>query len=161
MKHFTFIGIILSTIGLGSCHKTCENEVNQSVSNYLIFGHFYGECGGEGCIEIFKLETNRLLEDTNDNYPGRLDFYQANFHALSQQKFELAKDLISYFPPELLLDPAQVIGQPDAGDWGGLYIEYNYDGIRKFLLLDQMISNVPLAYHNFIYKVNQKIQLIQ
>lgn len=80
---------------------------------------------------------------------------------MSQKKFIDANDLLNFFPSDLLLEPKTVIGQPDAGDWGGLYIEYNYNGTRKFWLLDQMKSNVPSKYHNFLDKVNEKIKLIQ
>jgi hypothetical protein len=61
------------------------------------------------------------------------------------------------FPTDLLYETSTIIGQPDAGDWGGLYIEYSFDGVRKFWLLDKMTSNVPARYHDFIDDVNEKI----
>ena len=157
MKHLIFTLCIL-TFAISSCKK---DTVVLSSCDYLIFGHYYGECFGEECIEIFRLEKNQLLEDTLDVYPISTSFYNGNYILLPQQKFDTAKDLINYFPGDLLTEPNTVIGQPDAGDWGGLYIEYNIDGIRKFWLLDQMKSNVPSKYHNFINKVNEKITLIQ
>jgi hypothetical protein len=45
-------------------------------SDYLIFGHFYGECSGERCIEIFKLEKDKLFEDKADQYPNYDAFYE-------------------------------------------------------------------------------------
>jgi len=60
----------------------------------------------------------------------------------------------------LLDDHDTIIGQPDAGDWGGLYIEYNKDAVRRYWLLDQMKSNVPEYLYDFIDKVNEKIALI-
>jgi len=157
MKRLIFTLCIL-TITISSCRK---DNIVLSSSDYLIFGHFYGECFGEECIEIFRLEQNQLLEDTKDVYPNSTSFYNGNYILLPQQKFDYAKDLINFFPSDLLTEPNTVIGQPDAGDWGGLYIEYNIDGTRKFWLLDQMKSNVPSKYHNFIDKVNEKITLIQ
>lgn len=62
---------------------------------------------------------------------------------------------------DLLNEPSIVIGQPDAGDWGGFYIEYNFDGVRKFWLLDQMKRNVPNGYHDFLDQVNKKINQLQ
>ena len=142
-----------------SCKK--EDNIELSKSDYIIFGHFYGECFGEQCVEIFRLEQDKLFEDTKDKYPSRNSFYEGNYFLLSQQKFNDTKDLNDSFPADLLNETNTVIGQPDAGDWGGLYIEYNFNGIRKFWLLDQMTTNVPTKYHNFIDKVNEKISLLK
>lgn len=153
-----FITTCLSLILLTSC---CNDDLKPSKSGYIIFGHFYGECLGEKCIEIFRLEEDKLFEDRNDRYPSSNGFYAGKWEKLSSQKFNDTKDLIDDFPMGLLTEPSIVIGQPDAGDWGGLYIEYNFDGIRKFWLLDQMKRNVPNEYHNFIDKVNEKINQLQ
>jgi hypothetical protein len=152
------LALLAGFILLTSCNK--EDEIKLSDGDYLIFGHFYGECFGEECVEIFRLENNRLLEDNKDTYPGQSAFYEGNYHELNHEKFEKVKDLIDFFPEGLLNENDKVIGQPDAGDWGGLYIEYNYKGLRKFWLLDQMESNVPGYLHEFIDKVNEKIKLI-
>ena len=120
-----------------------------------------GECIGDDCINIFRLENNQLLEDIKDASPTAGNFYVGIYIQLNQQKFNVVKDLIDYFPIDLLNETKNVIGEPDAGDWGGLYIEYNYNGVRKFWLIDQMKSNVPTRYHNFIDKVNGKINLLK
>jgi hypothetical protein len=143
---------------LTSCDK---DDIELSNSDYIVFGHFYGECMGEQCVEIFRLEKEKLCEDTKDQYPNSNDFYSGNYVQLSQQKFDAIKDLTNSFPTDLLNETDIVIGQPDAGDWGGLYIEYNFNGVRKFWLLDQNKSNVPTKYHDFIDKVNEKIELLQ
>jgi len=139
---------------------SCQKDIELSDSDYLVFGHFYGECMGEGCVEIFRLENGRLLEDSNDIYPNSSDFYVGDYSKLPAEKFEAVKDLISFLPVELLDMNEKVIGQPDAGDWGGLYIEYNGNGVHKFWLLDKMKSNVPSSLHGFIDKVNEKIEII-
>ncbi|MBP6432206.1 MAG: hypothetical protein KA319_10590 [Ferruginibacter sp.] len=162
MKIIIILAISLISISFFSCKKeNVENGITLSQTDYLVFGHFYGECIGSNCISIYRLESNQILEDTNDKYPNSTNFYDANYIRLSQQKFNDVKDLINDFPMDLLNETNNVIGQPDAGDWGGLYIEYNYNGVKKFWLLDQMKSNVPTEYHNFIDKVNAKIKLIQ
>ena len=150
--------LFFSVLALSSCKK---KNTNPTSGDYLIFGHFYGMCMGEKCIEIFKLEKGKLFEDTRDQYPNSDGFYQGNYTLLSNQKFMDAKDLINDFPADLLQETNTVIGQPDAGDWGGLYVEYNFNGVRKFWLLDQMKSNVAVKYHEFIDKVNEKIALLQ
>lgn len=154
MTRNILIATCLTFFLLTACKK---DSIQLSASDYIVFGHFYGECMGEQCIEIFKLEQNKLFEDTKDLYPSRNNFYDGNFVELSQQKYNDTKDLISSFPTDLLSETNNVIGQPDAGDWGGLYVEYNINGVRKFWLLDQMKSNVPTKYHDFIDKANEKI----
>ena len=154
---FIFTLFIFTTL-LYSCNKSDDDSLD--TEDYLIFGHFYGECGGEGCVEIFKLEEGKLFEDSNDTYPGSSDYYAANFSQLSNDLYTQVTGLEDVFPDGLLNEPAVVIGQPDAGDWGGLYIEYNKNGVHDFWLLDQKKSNVPPIYHDFIDAVNEKIQLI-
>lgn len=45
-------------------------------------------------------------------------------------------------------------------DGGGLYIEYNVNGITKYWHLDKMKSEIPEKYHTFIDKVEEKISLL-
>lgn len=127
---------------------------------YLVFGHFYGECVGESCVEIFLLNSDELTEDINDQYPDANSRYNGDFAISHADKFSLVKDLPDFIPSRLLEEIQNRIGQPDAGDWGGLYIEYRKDGITKYWLIDQMKSNVPDYLHEFIDKVNEKISYI-
>jgi hypothetical protein len=159
MKLSILIKACLIVLILISCEKDDNTELSKS--DYITFGHFYGECMGEQCIEIFRLEKDILFEDNTDQYPNSAKFYIGNWVQQSQQKFDDTKDLIYYFPKELLNETDTVIGQPDAGDWGGLYVEYNFNGVRRFWLLDKMKSNIPTRYHNFIDKVNEKIAQLQ
>lgn len=155
MLRNTLIAICLTLVLLPACKK--EDNLTLSQSDYLIFGDFYGECLGH-CVRIFKLEQDKLFEDTKKEYPNKYSFYQGNFVQLPQQKFDIAKDLINSFPKKLLNETDTVIGIPDAADQGGLYIEYNVGGVRKFWLLDNWKTNTPAEYHEFIDKVNEKIR---
>lgn len=159
MTRSILCAVCIMFFALPSCKK--DNSILLSDSDYIVFGHFYGMCFGEQCVEIFRLEKDKLFEDTKDQYPNTGTFYIGNYMQLSQQKYTAVKDLTNSFPTDLLNETNTVIGQPDAGDWGGLYVEYNADGIRKFWLLDQMKSNVPAKYHEFIDKVNEKIAQLQ
>ncbi len=159
MKTIKFLFVLIAFTSLWmSCNKTDDDVLE--VDEYLIFGHFYGFCQGETCIEIYKLENGKLYEDSNDDYPGSTDYYNANFTELSNNIFEEVDGLQDVFPSGLLNETEVVLGSPDAGDWGGLYIEYNKDGLKDFWLLDQMKSNVSEEYHDFIDAVNAKIDLI-
>ncbi len=151
--------ILVLPILVMSCDDL-DDSTGLAANEYLIFGHFYGECGGEGCIEIFKLEHGSLLEDTQDIYPNAMDFYAGNYLPLDIETFNGVNDLTAFFPLGLLGENDRIIGMPDAGDWGGLYIEYNVNGTRRFWLIDQKKDNVPSYLHPFIDKVNEKIRFI-
>ena len=151
--------VLASLLIFMSCNKEEDRDPNSNTAT-LTFGHYYGFCQGEECIEIFKLTNSELSEDTTDQYPGQ-QFYNGMFIALSQEKFELTKDLLDHFPQDLFSENDSIIGMPDAGDWGGYYIEYN-DGIRhRSWLMDKMQSNVPTKYHSFMDQMDQKILLLK
>ena len=160
IKLILFLSIIATFI---SCDKK-ETEITTPTipdSNYIIFGHFYGECGGETCVEIYKLLQNSILEDNLDRYPTIDGFNTGNYTVLSNEKFLAAQDLMTFFPSELLNETNEYIGMPDASDGGGLYIEYSFNGIRKRWFIDQFKQNVPAIYYPFMDKVNEKISLMQ
>lgn len=155
-KKLTFIVVIL-LVAFG-----CQSdEIVLSGKDYIVFGDYYGMCAGNSCVDIYRLESNRLLADTKKQYPNRLSFYEGNFTELSAVKFEAVKDIVNYFPNELLSIKDTTIGQPDAGDWGGFYIEYNYNGKHRFWMLDKMKSNVPASLHAFIDKLNEKLSYLE
>ena len=148
--------IVLFTVGiLTSCNKNDDGiEINEQ--NFLIFGHFYGECIGEGCVETFKLTDKKLFEDTIDDYSGQ----NLEFLELGNDKFEQTKNLVDFFPNQLLNDNESVFGCPDCADGGGLFIQYSDNGNVKSWRIDQDKGNVPNYLHNFMDKVNEKIELI-
>jgi hypothetical protein len=161
MRSFLGILMISCTIGAGCCDdKHNSDELN---GEYMVFGHFYGECGGEGCVEIYRIEDGRLYEDTLDIYPGAEAAYQGSWVELADTKYELVKDLIDDFPKELLQEEDRVIGMPDAGDWGGIYVQVRVSGQTppdRFWLLDQHEGHMPQVYNDFVDRINEKIAFI-
>lgn len=160
---YSLIALMFMLIGV-ACDKK-DQSVNPEKGDfaYFIFGHFYGECGGEACIEIYKMDNANLWEDTTDVYPTWMTPYDGTYISLSADKFELVKDIVDYFPGELLDEPHNVIGIPDGGDWGGIYVEISYVDDAKnsgFWLLDQNSYNMPDVYNDFVVRINEKINLI-
>jgi len=41
---------------------------------------------GEQCVEIFRLEQDKLFEDTKDEYPKSNIFYSGNFVSIYRNK---------------------------------------------------------------------------
>jgi len=149
-----YILIVATLLLMTSCKKEIIDEggieINSTTyaDDVFIFGHYYGECGGEQCVEIFKIEDGKLYEDTNDAYPNGTD---ENFEwtLLSDEKFEMVKLFPDFFPEELLSETEQVIGMPDAGDWGGYIIGKIDDGELRIWLIDTMDRNIPEYLHEY------------
>tara|TARA_B110000908_G_C10236277_1_gene443512 strand:- start:760 stop:1227 length:468 start_codon:yes stop_codon:yes gene_type:complete len=150
------IFLFLIVIGaFTSCNKDNDN-ITINEQSFLIFGHFYGECFGEGCVETYKLTDVKLYEDIVDDYSGQnLDFVE-----LDNEQFELVNDLADFFPTQLLNESDTIFGCPDCADGGGLFIQYSYNGVLKSWRIDQVQNNVPTYLHNFIDQVNERIVLI-
>lgn len=150
---------IFCLLGLFACKPDDDSVITP---DYLVFGHFYGECyGGERCIEIYKLQNKSLFEDTNDLYPNGKQAYNGNYVLQNDLQYEKVKDLINNFPTKLLKEKNIIIGQPDAGDWGGRYIEVKRRGTRKFYLIDTKNENIPSYLHSFTDKVKASVEKLK
>lgn len=143
-----------------ACNRS-ENSLEAEPQSFFIFGHYYGFCGGEGCVEIFKIEDESILfEDITDKYP-RDTLYTGTFKKLSIHQFYEVKDLASFLPEQLESIKDTVFGMPDAYDQGGLFIERKTgSGAHAFWHLDQDKSNIPEYLHDFHDKVNEAIRNI-
>lgn len=148
--------MVLAFTMLMACKKESK-DILISEGDYLIFGSFYGECIGEGCVETFKLTDSALYEDSNDQYGGTGPF---EFILLDEAKFNLVRDLPEYMPSELLDQADQVFGCPDCADQGGLVVIYARNGKVRNWKIDQSKGSVPSFLHGFMDKLNEKISLI-
>jgi len=152
--------IILIVLLITACSEE-ETKPTEDTSDYIVFGHFYGECIGEQCIEIFKMTGNSLYEDLSDQYPNANNAYEGDFALLDNSLFEKVKDMTPEVPPELLATNLVVIGQPDAGDWGGIYFEISSNGQRRFWIIDKLQVNLPEYLRPFVTGIETSIDLIE
>lgn len=129
----------------------------------LIFGDFYGECLGDGCVDIYKLDQNahRLYEDKSDVYPTVNQSPARNYVLLDDSLYQLVKDLPGKVPTQLFAEKDTVIGQPDAGDWGGYYLEITHNEERKFWLIDKKKDNLPTYLQSFVDEMEAKLAVLQ
>lgn len=153
MKKIVFTFFIIA--GFISCNNV-DDSIEIIENNYLIFGHFYGECVGEGCIETYKLTNEKLFEDITDDYSGQ----NLEFVELENDLFLEVNDLVDFFPNQLLDETETIIGCPDCADGGGLFIQYSDNEDIMAWRIDQNKNNVPTYLHDFMDKVNEKIQII-
>jgi hypothetical protein len=154
MKNLKPLVLLLLIGAFASCNN--DDDIASNESDYLIFGHFYGMCVGESCVETFMLTDTSLLEDTKDDYTGK----EFNFKKLSKSKFERVKDLPDFIPNQLLNEKDSIFGCPDCADAGGLFVRYSDNGNVKSWRIDQVKANVPEYLHSFMDKVNEKIALV-
>lgn len=140
--------------------QTAYHELETASPDHIIFGHFYGECAGEQCVEIYKLTANSLYEDIKDEYPSFHKAYDGSFLLLDDSLFEKVNGLRNEIPIGLLKVNPTVIGQPDAGDWGGIYFEIINDGERKYWLIDRKEANIPEGLRAFVGTIGNKIAQI-
>ena len=134
----------LILLSLSACDK---EDLSLDKEDTLVFGKFYGFCMGEQCIEIFKAANGKVYEDTKDQYPNRDDFYEGNFVERTDADFEKVMALAQLIPTELSTARDTVFGMPDAGDWGGLYLEWTHNDQRSFWIIDNMQNNLPEYLH--------------
>lgn len=157
-----FFGMTL-LVNSGCKDKECGEPAGEL--EYFIFGHFYGECGGEGCVETYKIEDGALYEDDLDHYPNITAPIDAHWNKLSNDKYEAVKSLSAEIPMSLFDESNHVLGIPDGGDWGGIYIEVKYSGSQSSKsgswLLDKNESYMAQVYNDFVDKVEEKIAIIQ
>lgn len=150
--------IALALSVLLSCDE--DERISLKDSSYIIFGHFYGFCMGEKCIEIFKLTDTALYEDVRDRYPSTDSPYSGDFKPVEQFKFEMVKQLRDELPSELLEVEDRRIGQPDAGDWGGYYLEIPYRGKTRFWLIDKNELYLPENLKSFASRLSEYLSKI-
>jgi hypothetical protein len=141
---------------------SCKKETSQpDATKYLIFGDFYGFCVGSSCVDIYKLTDAALYEDQKDSYPRRDTFYVGDFKPRSQADFDQVKSLIDRIPTALLQNPNNVIGEPDATDGGGYYIEYKDGSTHRFWVIDKFDFNVPADLQPFLKEVEKQLVYLQ
>jgi hypothetical protein len=135
-------------ISFTSCKKDPDLG---SVGDYFAFGHFYGFCAGEQCIEIFKLENKQLLEDQMDTYPSEQDKGSRNYASMSftAEELAMANQLMADLPAELFAESDVVFGCPDCADQGGTYIEIKRDGVQHHWILDNAKNNIPAYLRSY------------
>jgi len=148
------LSILLILFVLVSCGK--DDHLAEDGKAY-IFGHFFGECFGEQCVEIFKLQDGSIFEDTNDQYPS-INGNTYNWSEMTGVEFEELEALIFPIPDELYEEEDVVIGMPDAGDWGGIYFQVHTDADVQFWFIDYLDDNIPDYLSDFTADIKQAIE---
>lgn len=154
MKKWFFLFLIMAT-SFSACHENWL--LNRDKGDHIIFGYFYGHCVGADCVRIFKLTDNNLYRDENNKYPGKGPYV---WKKMTNKAFSIAENLPDYFPDEYLPAP-QTYGCPDCADQGGIVFIIEDASTTKIWSLDQDKNQIPDAFHPFMEKINEVIDLIK
>lgn len=128
MRYFLFLFLLIGLTG-------CTGDDETIHGDYLVFGKYHGECFGDQCIQIFKIENDSLFADTLRLYPSAQTPYSGLYQPLAQNQFDSTKNLLDVIPQQILSLKNTIIGQLDAADQGGFYIEIKTnEGIRYWLI---------------------------
>lgn len=154
----------LTALTLGACHdKDAKDgrDLPLTSDSYFSFGSYYGMCQGEDCVAFFLVRNGKLYEDKKDQYPTNGTLHTGDYEALSDEKYQLVKDLVNKIPQELLSESSTYIGCPDCADGGGTYIEINSAEGKRFWYIDNNNRETPEYLHDFIEEVNEKINMLR
>lgn len=154
--------VMMSTFIANSCSDD-DDAVTRSDSDSrietLIFGRYFGECEGNACVEIFRLQDGVLQEDMSDEIPFRGYFFIGDFTDFKGATKIKSDELLSEFPLELLREKSDfhTIGQPNSGDWGNVYLEYKKNDIHKQFVIDNNTNNLPSYLVKYVKKIEETI----
>jgi hypothetical protein len=155
-----FLIFFLLTALLLSCRNDDLTTLKtDSETAYFVFGSYYGECAGDQCVSYFVIENEKLYKIASHQYP-KPAVTMANYIPLPQNSYEAVSDVVA-FPENLLKEKDTVLGCPDCGDWGGLYIEVISNGEKKYWFIDKMKSNLPAYLHDYVDLVNERIEFLK
>jgi hypothetical protein len=162
MGKMKFLTLLIPVVILLSCCRNNSQDEPRQIE-YMIFGHYYGECAGKDCIKFFKIDCCQIFEDTSDIYPDIGLELISNFNKeLNPKELDSVNFLIHRIPHVLFFEKVKVIGVPDANDQGGLYVEVKCAGEpAQFWYIDQMKTNIPEYLHPFVDDINKAIALLK
>lgn len=161
IRQLSVLFVIL--IAIIACKKNDSPKYTTSDIDYILFGTFAGECGGEQCIEIYKMQASKLFEDTTDTYPGAISNPTRTYNLLEDSVYQKVKYLKDSIRSEILNDTSKVFGCPDCHDQGGVYIKiYLKNGQAKEFKIDRVAfpittSAMPNYASTLSYQIEQAV----
>lgn len=161
MKKILFFSLCLMLGSFGACVK--KEVVEQPSSNcdllkdddYLIFGKFYGFCGGN-CVHLYKMTTTELFADNMDRFEhGKaVTFDKTN---LGSAKIEIAKTVCAQFTSDIKNEKSDRIGCPDCHDQGNIYVELKQNGKVQKWFIDPSVNAQPAYLQPFAKVIEDAI----
>lgn len=145
--HAAFLMLLIAMgclVSLNSCKKNEPTDIPKTTfeGDYIVVGKYYGECMGENCIRFYALSNNKVYKSESTQYPDMSNAYLANY-TLTTKDATILQPIWNLIPPSIYTINDGVIGQPDAGDWGGLYLEVKQGTNHRYWYIDNANFNLP------------------
>lgn len=131
MKKLNFILSLSLIFILLGCNSDDGNE-NTKRNGILIFGWFAdSNCSGN-CSTIYKIDTENVYRDIDNNYPENT-FFDGNFQMMNNANHQDFETLITQLPNEIFNEPIGYLNCTDCtNENGGFYLEYqDNNGFHK------------------------------
>jgi hypothetical protein len=152
---YKFLYFILIFIAF-AC-KNQENNVQNSSSDYLIFGIGYGHCIGN-CSHYYQIKDNKIYED---NTLMAYDSIIFNINPLSNDKYYLSKTLLVNLPEFLKSKKDSTIGCPDCADQGRIYIELYKNGSISKWNIDTNPNTHPKEIKTYLSQLKEILNMLE
>jgi hypothetical protein len=123
----------------------------EAKGDFLIFGDYYGMCGGDGCIDYYKIENGNIYKDLLNEYPS--DNINHHFNVYNGPYSMAILDLQNEIPNNIY-NEENTLGMPDAYDQGGYYLEVCKNGIITNWRIDKNNQDIP----NYLIAVCDSMQ---
>lgn len=147
MKKVIFFSLSIMICSFWAC--TQEDIIETPKTNcdllqgddYLIFGKFYGFCGGN-CTQLYKMTNTELFADNIDRFEHNKEvtFDKTN---LGAAKIEIAKTVCSQYANDIKNEKSDRIGCPDCFDQGNIYVELKQNGKVQKWFIDPTVNAQP------------------
>lgn len=143
------------------CFAGCKADYTELQSEEsIVIGSFFGECGGEQCVEFFRVSNGVVLEDVNDFYPYWENPYEGNFVTEVSCCYEDVAELKGLIPELMLNNPSTVYGCPDCADQGGFYFEITTSEYSAHWVFDNAVISESEEVHIFKEEVVQRLEML-
>lgn len=149
--------ILLSYICLSLLLFSCsDEEIDQSVSQNVIIGLFFGKCAGD-CAEMYLYNGGELFPDIITNGYTEEPIF-SNTSIVVSDEIRAILESLGPDTPQLLSDNVGgIFGQPDAGDWGAIYYQRGNDSWT----LDNANDNNPDEIQEFVARIQALMTVLE
>lgn len=153
----TKLTVLFLLASLVSCKKdNSATHPDQGFPEFVIFGQAFSPMtcsGNEVCVEMYKLESGRLLEDVIDNQPQAGQPFEGDFaRTLSRSDYDSVLNLFDNKIPQTLLNIESGLYYTNSNGFGSiLYFEYKSPTLHRYWLFNTAeTASLPTDVQEFL-----------
>jgi hypothetical protein len=148
-----------------SCSKEDDPDIVVEYPEYIVFGRFTQAswCSGETCVELYKVQTDGVYEDIEDEFPNGNNLGATDYvMKLTTTDFNQIMDVLEKRNYEdLFTVSSPTIGTMADGNFH-YYFEYKSKTKHQAWVIDGTFDgSVSGALQPFLLDLNQMVQIAQ